>query len=261
MKRPHGNWLLSSLMTLFMSHPCLVAQEAVQPGSSSGANKQSGLTEGLLNLLNAPDKDNAAERAKQVGQSPQLPTGRPPNAELDGEDLRAASSDPLQAIRDNMLSAADLLQNGQTDHLTQQVQDDILQQLDEIIRQLDQNQASEQQQNQSSSQQNQSTPQPQDATSEQERNQSSSSKQAQSQTQESDRLLDTDQPSGGRPGQDGQPGSTDVLLSDPVMLQQSVWGQLPEKVRSQMQSRMVERFLPSYQEQIQAYFQALLKSP
>jgi hypothetical protein len=49
-------------------------------------------------------------------------------------------------------------------------------------------------------------------------------------------------------------------MADPKRLQQDVWGQLPEQVRKQMQSRMVERFLPSYRPQIEAYFRALMQS-
>ena len=36
-----------------------------------------------------------------------------------------------------------------------------------------------------------------------------------------------------------------VELADPKALQQDVWGQLPSRVRQQMQSRMVEQFLPA----------------
>lgn len=50
-----------------------------------------------------------------------------------------------------------------------------------------------------------------------------------------------------------------VDLNDPRALQRSAWGNLPERTREQMQSRMVERFLPAYREEIEAYYRALVK--
>ena len=64
----------------------------------------------------------------------------------------------------------------------------------------------------------------------------------------------------------GQPGiskigerSVTVDLNDPRALQRSAWGSLPDRMREQMQSRMVERFLPSYRDEIEAYYRALVK--
>ncbi len=71
---------------------------------------------------------------------------------------------------------------------------------------------------------------------------------------------------GGNAPQSGQPGPSSsgakgvtVDLNDPRALQRSAWGNLPERTREQMQSRMVERFLPSYRDEIEAYFRALAK--
>jgi hypothetical protein len=36
-----------------------------------------------------------------------------------------------------------------------------------------------------------------------------------------------------------------------------VWGHLPERIRQQMMSRMVERFLPQYEASIEEYFRRL----
>ena len=53
--------------------------------------------------------------------------------------------------------------------------------------------------------------------------------------------------------------ATGVQRNARELLQQEGWGQLPERVRKQLQSRMVEEFLPSYRQQIEAYFQQLLR--
>lgn len=63
----------------------------------------------------------------------------------------------------------------------------------------------------------------------------------------------------GQPGSAARAGNVTVDLNDPRALQRSAWGNLPERVREQMQSRMVERFLPSYRDEIEAYYRALVK--
>lgn len=60
------------------------------------------------------------------------------------------------------------------------------------------------------------------------------------------------------PGDAGRGALPPVQLNSPSDLQQSVWGHLPEQVRTQMQSRMVEEFLPSYRQQLEAYYRSLL---
>jgi hypothetical protein len=64
---------------------------------------------------------------------------------------------------------------------------------------------------------------------------------------------------GDAPGQSGMKGQVKMQPIDPGELQRSVWGHLPERIRSQLQARMIEQFLPGYREQLEAYYRGLLE--
>ncbi len=220
-----------------------------KPAAGGGTSNE--LVEGLLDLLAEPKSAAKVENAR--------PQPMPAEVGLEGEDVgEASNSNPLNSVRQNMLIAAGYLRKGVTTTQTQQLQANIVDRLDEIIKGLEETpppNRSPRGQPQSSAEQRQQLAQRQ-------------SQQPAAKSPKSPGADDVEPST--EPGQangvpDDRPtaprgsSSLAVDLADPKALQQSVWGQLPERVRQQMQSRMVEQFLPAYREQIEAYFQALLK--
>lgn len=231
------------------------------PGQETESKDQSALVDGLLDLLNEP-----APAARPPGQplAPATPT------ENSSRGLQAApQSSPqadhrLQAVRQNMLAAATQLSRGLINQQTRQLQGEIVTQLDDLIQQMEQSQPSNPSPQNSQQPQPANPPESQSSPSEQ---QSTPSPSGSSQSSAPDRSESDAQrqpghaePNPDGPAQKGKAATATVDLADPKILQQNAWGQLPEQVRKQMQSRMVERFLPSYRQQIESYFQALLES-
>lgn len=226
-------------------------QRGATPPTAPRSESASGLTEGLLDLLTEPS----------VRQQPQK--AAPPRAadrKTDSDDV-GDQSGPLQTVRKNMLLVAGFLEQGQAGANTQQLQSDIVKRLDELIDQLDQPQQSPSSSGDSR--------QPQSRDSAQQRGESQKQQVSRAQRQQSSAQpgdpkqgagdgQSSNDPNSGQFQQAG-PRSTKVQLSDPKALQQQVWGQLPERIRQQMQSRMVEQFLPSYRQEIEAYYRALAK--
>lgn len=181
--------------------------------------------------------------------NPISPSPSPPD--FDGEDIGAAPAVSLETVRQSMLSAAESIHSDIDLKKAARLQEVVVRQLDELI-----------------SQRNSSTSQSDLRQSDEE---TRSSKQSQTPEQssgvQSQESADSDGPSqqesngqneSNSPGQTGNKADIRVRLADPVALQRNIWGQLPQRVRKQMQSRMVEQFLPSYRRQIEEYFQALL---
>lgn len=247
------------VFAIVLSSACL-AQQPSRPASpprptpSTQPSEEAKLIDGLLDLLNepAPELPTAGDKSDATGQPAQIDI-QPADVGLDGEDLGEEQGNPLKAIRQSMFIAAGYLERGVTSMDTQTIQQDIVQRLDELIAEVEK-------------------PDPED-------NQSQASQQKQSASQQQQQQSSASQPAaaappansieaneGGAgemessgPGNRGDSAQAMLELSDPVSLQQSLWGQLPQRVRKQMQSQMVERFLPSYRDQIEAYFQALLR--
>lgn len=232
------------------------------------SKEQDALVDGLLDLLSEPATEaTAAEPQKTPGQAgTQIPRA--------GEDGSAAAanfpadaslaSHPLSMVHRSMRSAAERLGSGEVGPVTQRLQGDILQQLDSLIEQLrrqDSAESSPQPAQPSSVSQSQPARMPTDE-------QASSAEQAPSDGSqpEGEQQADNGQAGSGEGAQDrpsqagGAAADVAVDLADPQRLQQDVWGQLPEQIRQQMQSRMVESFLPSYRPQIEAYFRKLLEN-
>jgi hypothetical protein len=213
-----------------------------QSKQRSAATEQ--LTDGLLELLDESPKSKSSSSAqpspsKLPGQAPadtSVPTAPT------GQGFNASSSSPLLAVRDSMHRASLYLQQGKSDRVTVETQNDVIQRLDQLIGQLEQQQqtAPEEKSKQSSNTAGQQRQQQRAATT--------------TETPESN----SETKSSTTPGDRGKPADTNVRLKDPTALQKSVWGHLPGRVRTQMESRMVEEFLPSYREQIEAYYRALL---
>ena len=214
------------------------------------------LVEGLLDLLSEPPA------AKQNEGSSQVPSQAPltlADIGLEGEDLGEDQENPLQAVRQSMLIAAAYLGREGANAQTMKLQSDIVRRLDDLISEMEKSQGAQNQSKKNADQQAGSKPKPQQQP--QSRN-SQSMKSRPGESRDPDESQDRSQLQGepeNPPTQKGAAGGVAVELSDPKALQQDVWGQLPSRVRQQMQSRMVEQFLPAYREQIEAYFQALLK--
>lgn len=229
----------------------VIAQEP--PSKPTAPSTSTELVEGLLDLLNEPD-------TKKTTDTSTRPPLAPADVGLEGEDLGEASGNPLLAVRQSMLIAAGYLRRDGASADTLKLQSDIVRRLDDLISEMEKSQSNEDNSKQESQQ-----PASAQSQSQKQRTQQSSSqtmksrpgdrKNSASGEDQTERQGEPENP----PTQRGNEGRTAVELSDPKSLQQDVWGHLPSRVRQQMQSRMVEQFLPAYKEQIEAYFQALLK--
>ena len=230
-----------------------IAQEQPdQPPKSSTPATSNELVEGLLDLLNEPT-------AKKPADVPKQPL-TPADVGLEGEDLGEASENPLLAVRQSMLIAAGYLRRDGANADTMKLQSDIVRRLDDLISELENAQGKEDKSKQESQQQSSEQSSAQKQREQQNRSQSVKSRPGDRKNSETgedrtDRQGEPENP----PTQRGNGGNATVELADAKSLQQDVWGQLPSRVRQQMQSRMVEQFLPAYKDQIEAYFQALLK--
>ncbi|MCC6509783.1 MAG: hypothetical protein IT423_11785 [Pirellulaceae bacterium] len=318
--------------------PAPVSPAPITPAPPAPATQRD-LTEGLLDLLQEPAKNEPDPKASKSGAKPSNAQVEPKSSQpaiestsqpasdsskrTSGEDIGEPPLDPLTEVQLGMSTAAARLRTRTELVKTQGLQRDIVARLDDLIGQLEQRADSENNSSQSNSDQSnsdqsnsdQSTSDPNNSSS---NNSSSTPGNASNRTQSSalppnslspsannqspdrrasdrssadkpsspsDRSPNNSaaQPSEGQSddpsndqegsqdstGQDGrvsQPGTGSkqarqivVDLNDPAALQRSAWGSLPERVREQMQSRMVERFLPGYREEIEAYYRALAK--
>ena len=243
----HLAWVCFGWLSLAPWSPALLAQQ-------ESSTESSALVDGLLDLLNEPPP--------QPPPDSQPPRGTPaPRSEAPMES--AGNGNPLQSVRQRMLTAASYLSQGVADAQTRKLQSEIVLELDALIRELEQSAPP-----QSGPPEPQLAP-PQSAASPEQSTSPAAPSPAPAPAPQS--TAESDQPderpdSGAAdpapaPAQKGEAVRPNVNLADPKTLQQNVWGQLPEQVRKQMQSRMVEQFLPSYRQQIEAYFQALIAEP
>lgn len=226
---------------------------AAQDSTIQTSPENADLFDGLLELLDEPTPANTEGNAARI---------RPADVGLEGVDTHEQSNNPLESVRQSMLIAAGYLSQGVTDTETQQLQSDIVQRLDALIAELEQAESNRQSQSQPRQEASREDQQHDSA------GETQSSPNQPSETRTPNQESGDEQPQDpgdgdstqNSPGQQGASAKAVVDMLDPQALQQSVWGQLPEQVRKQMQSRMVERFLPSYRRQIEAYFQALLEN-
>jgi hypothetical protein len=186
-----------------------------------------------------------------TAQGPQSPTGQAnqqdppaggdapkvkPVAPLSGgEDIQAApSSAVIQSIEKRMLDVQQRLREEDTSATTQQLQQRIVADLDAVIQQMQQQLA-----NQSSG-----------------RHQSDTTQQ-QSQSSNRDGGDTGDRRSPGTPDQ--KPGGDGPLAETEAMRQalDRFWGNLPERVRRQVQNMSEVEFLSEYQQLIEDYYRRL----
>lgn len=263
------------------------SQGSAEARMSGGVIGQQGkatekLNADLLELLNEPAQPGSQSAAQLDSQQAQMGSDRPPGTSTNSMSNDAMSIDarPLLAARDGMFEVTQLMRQGRNDGNLVRLQADVINNLETLIRQLEQQQNAQQNQKSQSQQSADSSGQTQSERLKSEAKQSGQLPQQLRQASENDTQSRRDSSDTGssaqpesqssgqqesqqqvtnQPGQDGQPASTEVRTKSAVDLQQDVWGHLPSRVRSQMQSRMVEEFLPTYRERIEAYYRQLLE--
>lgn len=197
------------------------------------------------------------------------------NDHAGGNRSFAAGDNPFEVISLGMWTASKYLREGQTGTTTQDVQSNVLMRLDELIEQAEKQSKKPKSSSSSSSSQPKTKRQ---IRREQSQGQKSEDKQRSNQQNQSEGGQESpedkgDQPQAapkndgneaesGRPEGNGSQASEDsrksqLDLGNAKALQQGVWGHLPERIRQQMMSRMVERFLPEYEASIEEYFRKL----
>ncbi len=262
--------MASGAMTLvatvaYSATPIVQENQSKEPPAQS--KEQAELVDGLLDLLGEPDAEaSGAESQKATAQagaeSPRVgDDGSSAAANFTGD--AALTGNPLSMVHSSMRSAAERLGRGVVGPDTQKLQGDILHQLDALIEELQRQEPAEsspQPEQQSSTPQSQTSRMPTDEQSSSAGETPSDQSQSEGERQPDRGKADSGQGAQDRPSQAGGAAAVAVDLADPRRLQQDVWGQLPEQMRKQMQSRMVESFLPSYRPQIEAYFRKLLES-
>lgn len=270
---------------------CVITAALAEDPPTKKKEGQADLTEGLMDLLREPAK---SQTAPAPADQP-VPTKQPPP--IDGEDIGQGPANPLAEVQLGMTTLAQWMRSRPDVARTKQLQRDVVLRLDELIGQLEQ-QSPSPSQSAASSSSTSSTSESSQSSQTQSQASSSADPQASAngvnptqspkgqrpnnspsqQTADGKSGQDTEsqnpssrppqpgQSGGGNNPQPGQPGASamgsrnvTVDLNDPRALQRSAWGNLPERTREQMQSRMVERFLPPYRDEIEAYYRALAK--
>lgn len=222
----------------------LLGQETQQPKQESGEStedKTGALTDGLLDLLKEPDSEEKETPNRNQKSNPLI--GQ------DDADSQAPAKGPLDAIHQSMVIAADFLNRGSSGTETQALQSDIVDRMDDIIQQMEKMQ----QESRNTNSTKNSEPKGSNAP---ERQPTANQEPLPKERQVgSTQTAPNESSSAGTPEQ----SSLQQAFRNNRDLQEQVWGQLPERIRKQMRSKMVEQFLPSYREQIQDYFESLLR--
>ena len=247
--------LLSSRLTGDLKAQSLTGQQAKPTQSETPAgikpnsqpDDQSKLTDGLLDLLTEPTSADKSLPSQPRMQS--QPNQSAIEVELGKRNAEQGKqpTNPLVDVRSKMLQAATMLQQPKLKS-TLKVQSEIVQQLDELISQLEQQENSQQKNSQRSSKQRQTSEQ-----------QSQSQLDNQSMANNKSKQTTAGEQPGNERTDQAKAGDMSVRTKDPSALQQNVWGHLPSKVRAQMESRMVEEFLPSYRAKIEEYYRSLME--
>jgi hypothetical protein len=235
--------------------------------------QESKLVDGLLELLESKALPKSLDDTPSLDSSS---TDSAPSSEHSAsgatileEDSAAGNS--LQVVRTLMQTVSETMRRGAVGVETVQLQGNVIEHLDSLIEMLRQPESSSAmaEQEEESDQSQVELESETDADAQQslaEENQTADGTRSQEEGIEKSEPSGNDQPQdsseigseGGLPGQGGARPGLIAQPREPGELQRSVWGHLPEQVRSQLQSRMAEQFLPSYREQLEAYFRALL---
>ena len=219
---------------------------------------ESQLVDGLLELLRPPQLDSKPpDRA--AAERPGDDAPYPPGESLSDGAASSSAQARLLSARQLMRLVSDQLRLGSSGTEVLQMQTRIIDQLDELIGALEG--SAEEAPSPTAQLPSQSLVR-KEQLAEQSSDLPPPGQSSESTEQQADggRESDASQTSAAAasPGQRGQVAGSGPRLTDPIDLQQSVWGHLPNRLRSQMQSRMVEQFLPGYREQLEDYYRALL---
>ncbi|MBX3423657.1 MAG: hypothetical protein KF752_19035 [Pirellulaceae bacterium] len=234
-------WLLGWLV---LSIDCLAPQissgqnhNPSVPARSLAQNDESRLVEGLLELSQPPQP--TAEPGLADGASPDAP------------------GLAIMTIRRQLQALIGPMNRGPVGNEAVRIQTEIIDGLDQLIAALEGIQPN---QSESTSKQHSST--------------IASTSSRRSSTDESARQNDPASPVDGGPSPHAADRAANAaatgnrpikaddgqnLIASQSQLQRGVWGHLPERVRSQLEARMVDQFLPSYRQQLEAYYRALLQ--
>lgn len=206
------------------------------------------LDEELLDDLNKdllpPAKPPGAkpEKTSPPARPKTAPAGLPDESVkplIDGEDvdLSGKSDDPLERIGGRMRQVEGLIVKHDTSSRTQTIQKQILRELDQLLEQTQQ-----QCQNcKNGAPSGQNKPKPKSG-----------------QSSQGNEGLPPATPPRDSTERLGKAGSTEVKQAEEMeQLVRQSWGNLPEKLRNQLQNVTVEQFLPKYEKLIEAYYQRL----
>lgn len=188
-------------------------------------------------LLKQLERDDAASKVKPSSK---------PAAAGEGEQgpKRSASDDPFLRLTEQIRDAEARLRRTETGEPTQQLQQQIVDDLEKLIAQIEQQQQqrrqSQQQQQQKGSQSQPQPGRPQPQPGQQQGN------------QESSQARDSQQGTRSTADRKADPGNLKSLL-------EKAWGSLPERERQAVMQTSVDDFPAKYQAVIEEYFKTLLK--
>lgn len=259
----------------------LLNEPAANPAPDSSQHKDGAASPAAAPSAAKQGPKGTPNQQRQPDQSESRPLS---DSRPTGEDIGAPPANPLAEVKLGMVTAADWLRSRSRIDETQSLQSDIVTRLDQLIGELQQ-QPSRGSASSSTSSASDTSRNPgnlsemPEGVARSQRSDQGSRPQEHAPPQVPDSETDgnpsapdsspSPSPEGSgdsKAGPNGSPASgamqsrnAVVELNDPTALQRSAWGQLPDRVRDQMQSRMVERFLPRYREEIEAYYRALAK--
>lgn len=195
-----------------------------------------------------PSNPLDAELLKQlegeVAGAKSKPTPKPAaGGEGEKGPARSASDDPLLRLTEQIRDAEARLRRTETGDETQQLQQQIVDDLEKLIAQIEQQQ--QQRQQSQSQQQKDSSSQPKPGPSQQQPGQ-------QQGKQESSQARDSQQGTRSTANRKADPGNLKSLL-------EKAWGALPERERQAVMQSSVDDFPTKYQAVIEEYFKTLLK--
>lgn len=242
MKRINVIWIFAAMMF------CISASFADDPPGQATKTLDDALLDDLENDLlqgldDFPIKDTVPSRDAGDGDNAGSDRDRELLRQLgEGEDIGKPAEDPLTSIGRQMRRVEDLIMQRNTSESTQRMQQEIVDELAQIIEKL-QKQTS---QNQSSKPSG--SPKPGNRPGDKKSNGDGAAKPGNKPAREStDRI--------------GKSDADANRLEEMRRMLKEVWGHLPPRVREQMQSGSVERFLPKYEKLIEDYYKRLAEEP
>lgn len=265
----------------------VIAQDASTPSSQNiPPDTNSSLLDGLLEWIELTSDFDSADVIELPDELATDPSARPESS-ADGGNLsmsRSTDEHPLLVVRDLMLAVSDTMRPGIVGEETVRLQSDVVERLDSLIKMLqsrgDESGSAERELEERMDQElmegaEDSLDSAEDLERESDEEAEPSATKGEGDANEDGPGEDSSGPSeqpdedstrgqaddgedGGTPGQGKSRPGVVAQPRDPGELQQSVWGHLPDRVRSQLEARMAEQFLPSYRAQLEAYYRALL---